>query len=99
MSDERRSRVDGLATKHPADGKIDRSKCCVWSVNGVWILAECGHDARQVYDAQYGRQSRYEIHGIKRGFSLAYEGETPFNATEREFVDHVEVYSGGIVCR
>lgn len=78
---------------------MNRSKCSVWSVNGVWILAECGHDARRIYDREYGRQAKYSIKGVKKGFVLTHSlDDTPQKVSEREFVRLVDVYADGIVC-
>jgi hypothetical protein len=78
--------------------KLDREKCVVWSVNGVWILAECGHDARILYDREYGRRKTYDIKGVRRGFRLVGSpDDTPEKVSLREFVRRVSVHGDGIV--
>lgn len=79
--------------------KLNREKCSVWSVNGVWILADTGHDARIVYDREYGRKVKYLIKGVQRGFRLVRSpDDKPEKVTQREFVRRVSVYGDGIVC-
>jgi hypothetical protein len=64
----------------------------------VWILAETGHDARIIYDREYGRQSKYDIKGVKQGFLLVHSlDDTPRKVSLREYVRLVDVYAGGIV--
>lgn len=78
--------------------KPNRQKCVVWSVNGVWILAESAPRARAIYRQEYGRHVHVQAKMVKSGFQLVHTlDDTPRNVTMREFVRLVDVYGDGIV--